>query len=334
MQGYLSGVIKSFNPNRYYGFITHHDSGEDIFFGCESLPPVFQLNDSNLDIQGQEVYFQLGANPKNGKKQGINIMSAEAENVEDDQYLVKGFIKSWQEGSGFGFLRVEGIETDIYFARDRLPTSLRWVKMLEGTEVKFEIREMDDGKFQAHHIQVLMEVKPHYMEETKKGVKRELPLNAEENPVKRQRTESSNFPKPTSIMARFRGHVKSFGTKSGYGFIMCDDVEGDVVFFDNDCERGVAYSEALEPGSEVQFNLITSKQGKPQAVQVGRTRDPVCQNNALIKPQTFASKPSTIQKKFGKTGIQDIKALCDNLSAQELTNIAAHVSSSLEQKLS
>lgn len=329
----FAGTIKSFNPKTSYGFITESQSGEDIFFGCESLPPVFQLQNSMLDLVDEEVCFELGTNPKNGKQRAINI-SRRGDNTEDDNVLCQGEIKSWMDGKGFGFITVEGIESDVYFARDRLPWSLRYVKQLKGSHVRFEIREMEDGKFQAYYMQLLEEPKSIEVDVTQSrkrmkpdGVKLEFEAEEESAPKR----ANSGLPKPTSLVPRYRGTVKSFGTKSGYGFIISEVCDEDIVFFNNDCEWQALNSDALEKGNEVQFNLIESKHGKPQAIQVGRVRNLVATGQPAVKTKTqFGGKSSTSLKKFG---VNDIKSLVDKLSPQDLTNISAHVSSALQAKI-
>lgn len=331
--GQFAGTIKSFNPKTSYGFITESQSGEDIFFGCESLPPVFQLQNSMLDLVDEEVSFELGTNPKNGKQRAINI-SRLGENGEDESVLCQGEIKSWMDGKGFGFITVEGIESDVYFARDRLPWSLRYVKQLKGSYVRFEIREMDDGKYQAYYMQLLEEPKSMEIDVTQSrkrmkpdGVKQE-PGMEEDSAAKRM---NSALPKPTSLVPRYRGTVKSFGTKSGYGFIISDVCEEDIVFFNNDCEWQALNSDALEKGNEVQFNLIESKHGKPQAIQVGRVRGQGTNGQpVVVRTKTqFPGKSSTPKN----IGVNDIKSLVDKLSPQDLTNISAHVSNALLEKI-
>jgi len=348
----LVGVIKSFNSKTTYGFINERDSGEDVFFGIEALPPELRIKDANLNLVGQEVYFEIGHNPKNGKMLAtqITVMGTptEEELLADDNHLTKGTVKSWQEAKGFGFMKVEGLEDDVYFARDRLPSSLRRVRKLMGTTMMFEMREMDNGKYQAHNMQIISVPSG---QETKKRPREEKKEIA--SAAKRSTTQSSRPMVVTKNNLPYQGTVKSYNSKSGYGFIVSDQVEGDVIFFGNDCVKSSMQSKSFDQGNVVLFNLTTSNKGKPQAIEVtsftnqqrsGGIITRHTQINAKSQPQMVQGRSAEhspvqaprIANRAGQTtknAMKDIKSLCDTLNAQELTNISAYISKSLQQKL-
>ena len=62
------------------------------------------------------------------------------------------------------------------------------------------------------------------------------------------------------------GTVKWFDAKKGFGFVVADDVEGDVfVHYTKIQTEGF---KKLETGEKVTFDLIHSPEGKPQADNV------------------------------------------------------------------
>lgn len=346
----LVGTIKSFNPKTTYGFINEKDSGDDVFFGMEALPPEFRIKDANLNMVGQEVYFEIGHNPKNGKVLATKITCMggplEQDFLNEDSHLTKGTVKSWQEAKGFGFMKVDGLDHDVYFARDRLPQSLRRVRKLMGTMMLFEMREMDNGKYQAHNMKI---VSPPGERKRQREDR-----NDDNSPAKRKAMGTrSNVSQPSSrptVVSKnqlaYQGTVKSYNSKSGYGFIVADKVDGDVIFFGNDCVKSSMTSKSFEQGNEVMFNLTTSNKGKPQAIDVTsfsnqrsggvitRTQTRTVQGRAdrPIQAPKLATRKGQILKTKPNT-MRNIKALCDTLSAQDLTNISAYVSKSLQQKL-
>ena len=55
----LSGKVKSFNPNKGFGFITSHSLTQDVFFGARDLPNVPQ----GTQLQGELVVFEAEPTP-------------------------------------------------------------------------------------------------------------------------------------------------------------------------------------------------------------------------------------------------------------------------------
>jgi CspA family cold shock protein len=64
------------------------------------------------------------------------------------------------------------------------------------------------------------------------------------------------------------GTVKWFDAKKGYGFVVSPEVDGDI--FIHYTKIQMEGFKKLETGEKVDFDLITSPEGKPQADNVVR----------------------------------------------------------------
>jgi CspA family cold shock protein len=70
------------------------------------------------------------------------------------------------------------------------------------------------------------------------------------------------------IMSSCNGVVKWFDAKKGYGFLVSDDVDGDV--FVHYTKINMEGFKKLETNENVSFDVVTSADGKPQADNVVR----------------------------------------------------------------
>ena len=64
------------------------------------------------------------------------------------------------------------------------------------------------------------------------------------------------------------GVVKWFDAKKGYGFVVSPEVDGDI--FIHYTKIQMEGFKKLETGEKIEFDLITSPEGKPQADNVVR----------------------------------------------------------------
>merc|ERR1719476_1174994 len=65
---------------------------------------------------------------------------------------MKGMIKSFNTGKGFGFLSAAGVSGDVFFMKSELPTEAQENRELSGQAVSFELTQTMDGKCRAASI--------------------------------------------------------------------------------------------------------------------------------------------------------------------------------------
>lgn len=107
-----TGVIKFFNANKDFGFITQ-DSGKDLFFHISSVDKKEQ---DRLE-KGQRVSYKIkeGARGPQAKELSIERVAEEPkEKQAQEEEREKGFIKFYNAEKGFGFITQE-VREDIFF---------------------------------------------------------------------------------------------------------------------------------------------------------------------------------------------------------------------------
>lgn len=175
------GLIVRFDAGKGYGFIKPDHMTEDVFFLKSELPA--ELDPANQEVRDQRVEFEIKTMP-DGKLRALHLHliegdepelrdndedmpdegpmgdeaepdQAEAEQLEPAIALVKGcmpsgVIKSYDPAKGFGFLRCDGMEQDIFFPHTALavPFQARQAKgmpNLAGVEVSFALEDSGPG---------------------------------------------------------------------------------------------------------------------------------------------------------------------------------------------
>ncbi|CAE7227669.1 unnamed protein product [Symbiodinium natans] len=155
--------------------------------------------------------------------------------------IAVGTVTSYDAVKGFGFLKVDGIQGDVFFPRSELPPELREEDKKEKVlhkVIEFEVKKMPDGKLRARKLL--------FLHRGKEG-----------------------------LGQRTRGRVAKYHQDKGYGFLDCE--YGDNVFFLRSSlpkDLNEATFEELQQ-LEISFQIYSKEQGKPRAQNleiVGRER--------------------------------------------------------------
>lgn len=265
------GRIRNYYPSKGYGFI-EGNGREDLFFLPSSLPK--ELLESKQPLEGLEITFEAYTNEE-GKARARNIspylppppwgppphLASRAPPLPPvhmvqmmappplipagaalqmapkvEHRVVVGTVHSYDVSKGFGFMKAEGLNGDIFFARSELPVELREEEkeQLLGKHMEFELKTMPDGKFRARKL---------------------LHLRRIGGP-------------------RARGRVIKYYQEKGYGFMDCG--WADNVFFLRSSLPKDLNDAPFEELKELEISFeVTSKDGKPRAKGleiVGRER--------------------------------------------------------------
>jgi len=259
--------VKSFNPQKGWGFITCSSVHEDVYFKSPNFP--FE--------QGTAVAFYLMITP-DGKPQAQGLTTP----MEDGQTVV-GTVRSFSEKNGYGFIAVPDQPADVYFKKELIPEGTPSTTVV-GKTVRFVVGCTPDGKPQAQTAQFLDRPPPGYVvPQLEKGVKREAPASPEVTlwgqPQKRQRMTTPMpaaalppmpmpmpAPMPAAAGNKAKGVVKSYNPAKGYGFVQNQQQAGmgDFFFSKTSLPPNCQLRADLQ-GKKCSFDMSMSDQGKLQA---------------------------------------------------------------------
>lgn len=313
--GPAQGLIKSYSNRSGYGFITNDTTGEDVFFGREALPVEFQVG----KCDGTEVAYEATTNAK-GKFQATNIRRTRPTQHGD---VTSGKVKSWNANKGFGFLTADDIEGDIFFARDRLPDRLKDVHALENLTMVFELIKGDDGKLQARNMKTPNDDQPQGGGMNKRQFQGN---DMDMGPSKRMNVGFGGH----INSGRVSGYVKSYSAQTGYGFIVSNQHNQDIVVYDKELQS----IGELTKGDFVEFELRITHNGKPQATNVQKgSGNGVGQPQRQQQPQQQQQHSPRPLNEYPNLTVHDLKLYADQLNAQDLGELAAHATQALQAKM-
>lgn len=278
------GYIKSFNPQKGWGFIeceqTQEQFGKDMFVLKNSLP-------GGVASRGDEVSFGV-ALEHNGpvacdvqvmRRAGLlgpsqpppmasmELMSQAA--FPSSQTFV-GLVKSFKSDTGWGMIASPQMQQlygkDVFFSRSVVQGGLP----LTGEQVAFTIKMEAKGPAAAS-VQVLWK-------------ERQAALQAPPFPMQQGYNTPGRWAAAAPLASRvnqtFFGVLKSFNEEKGWGHISCDAtsrVYGKDVFL----MKGALRGQVVEPGTLLSFKVNMGAKG-PQATSV-----------ALLPPGSFRLSSAT-----------------------------------------
>lgn len=322
------GVVKSFSTRNGYGFIADNSGGEDFFFGKEQIPAEWVALGPKLE--GMEVVYEV-ANGKEGRAQARNVQPAGPPQAGQ---ITSGVVKSWNSQKGYGFIAAPGLNGDVFFARDKLPREFRELSHFNGLTMIFELAQKPDGKYQAENLIVPQ----HEGKVQKNGPAPEAPRLNFERPAKRPLPvlapepafvpQNQKRPKKESFDGTDRrfGVVKSFSSKNGFGFILCNGAVEDIIFYQKDAQG------LPKPGDNVEFIVRRNSNGREQAYSVVPKGGAHHQGGSLPESNLVSNFVPTT-KEYPPLSVEDLKLYAEQLNRNDLIELTQFSADILQMKL-
>jgi len=224
------GIIKSYNSEKGFGFISIRGTEDDLFFQKDELP-VDVRDTHGKDLTGSGVSFEP-VTGRNGRSKAVRIEIIDQAKGERH----KGVVKSFSEKNGYGFINCPQLEQDVRFGGEEVPDHVSKDRLV-GQKVTFQTQTLKDGKMRAHKVEF---VNPPLTE----AAMQSFGLAAQASAAVLE-----DYSNPECML----GTVKSFSEKNGYGFITVPGFPIDVKFGRNDMQPDL---QGL-PGSSVRGLAIT-----------------------------------------------------------------------------
>ncbi|CAE8597391.1 unnamed protein product, partial [Polarella glacialis] len=212
----LSGTVKSWNEAEGFGFITASGLSQDVLFGRT------ELRDDVREIQGKfmedrPVIFDASLGPDGRYRATVVSVSF------DTSKEVVGWIKTFSERHGYGFITSSSLTQDVRFQTADLPPG---VIPHKGEPVTFDVRVLPDGRLRVSKLRL-----------------KEVRL--------------------VPIQGPRMGTVKSYSEENGCGFLCAAGVLEDIKFGRNDLADGpvepgdvVSFSEVRSQGDRLQASNV------------------------------------------------------------------------------
>lgn len=237
----LTGVVRSYNGSKGFGFITGQGAYSDVMFSRNELPEDAREVRGKF-LESRQVTFdaKIGAD---GRAKATLVQIPLAEGV-----FLPGQIKSYSEKNGYGFLSSSSLpQDDIRFSKSDFPP-LAFGVSLKGALVIFQWLRTADQKLRVSKIQF----------QTAKIAEKYKDVSPE-----RYMGNPAPMGLPTLGTETLVGTVKSFSERNGYGFLSVPGQVVDIMFGRTDVPGG-----KISPGITVQFLLALTPNGRVRAKQL------------------------------------------------------------------
>merc|ERR1712032_1704804 len=288
-----SGMVKSWNGVKGFGFISSDQIHGDVMFLRTDLPADTKEVREKF-LSGKSVTFNAASGP-DGRARASNVQISAA-----DGDFMAGEIKSFSEKHGYGFINSSHCDGDVRFgASDMDP--LKPGAMIKGELVLFKAEQMPDGKvkatkvmFQSSKIASRLKAGPGMqgggmqamqaggmqgggmmgggaqfggiMGGFDQGMKRGAMAMGGGFGTFGKKQKSG--PVPTmSTGNRMKGMIKSFNTGKGFGFLSAPGMPGDVFFMKSELPPQSQEDRNLS-GQAVSFELAQTMDGKSRAASI------------------------------------------------------------------
>jgi len=285
----LPGVVKSYNRQRGYGFLTSSSLSGDIHFDHMHFDGLNEVNPSvslvgelvsfvmkqmpNGWMRARKVQFQTKHIAQRIKGQGVSGFPMPGMNVAPmiphaagSTGLPIGVVRSFNNNSGYGFIEAPGISSDIFFGKKDVPGGAIAV----GSVVKFSLVRGPDGKLQGKNLQdadlpnqgMNVHVKRTPVQGMKRGIGQVAMAGGLAKTLKVDTTPTGEYD---------QGVVKSYNRSKGFGFINSSSggIPGDIFFLRSSLQSDIQ-DQTLD-GEMVSYELARSVDGNVRALNISLT---------------------------------------------------------------
>lgn len=241
------GRILRFDRQKGYGFIGSPTEPEDVFFLPSVLPKELQELCRSGGLLDLEVEVEVGVNEE-GKPRASRIMPLQMPNHpregRSDRPVRGGVIISFDAGKGFGFIKPDDLDEDVFYLRSELPPEIREGDrdQILDQRVEFEVRTMPDGKMRAQRCLLVP-------------------------PPQMRGGPGPPLMRDLGLPRLCGGKIRKFDRQKGYGFIEVMG-EPDVFFLPSALPREMKEAGDSLAGLEVGFEFYVNEEGKPRARNV------------------------------------------------------------------
>jgi cold shock CspA family protein len=202
----MTGTVKSYNPNKGYGFFSAEGLGEDVFFSGDRIPQeaagarlentvaVFNVQQkadgkyeaTNIQLSGnfargpgmgdKRQFSQFGGGGGNDHfaKRPRTSMVVQHQPMQHVQPLVEntlysGTIKSFREQTNYGFIMSPHAVGDLRFHCNDVVNGTD-VTIEQTQEVTFYARSSPDGRLQAYNVTIMVDGKKPAMRKKRENI--------------------------------------------------------------------------------------------------------------------------------------------------------------------
>ncbi|CAJ1374180.1 unnamed protein product [Effrenium voratum] len=265
-----TGVVRSYDAKKGFGFIQTDHMGEDAFYLRSELPPELAgIEPRREQVVDRRVEFEVRTMP-DGKIRAERIAflpdrAPERERERPDRQAASsgqgyrnGRIRNFYLAKGYGFIEVPG-HPDVFFLPSSLPKDLvESNRPLEGLEITFEAYTNEEGKPRARHIQP-------------------LPIRAPPPPQAPPRVHMAPpsapvvpipAPAPMPLTAEPKlalGTVANYDPNKGFGFLKSETIPTDVFFQRQELPLELREEKKELVGKLMEFEVKKMRDGKLRA---------------------------------------------------------------------
>mmetsp|Transcript_6583 Transcript_6583/g.15704 ORF Transcript_6583/g.15704 Transcript_6583/m.15704 type:complete len:443 (+) Transcript_6583:57-1385(+) len=267
-----AGKVKSWNPNKGFGFLISPRFEGDLYFDRDSFA-ASGMSEQSVQ-EGAPMDFLIEQD-RNGRARAMQMATGRPPAAEMAGLELDGWIKSFQLTKGWGFVQSEAFGGDLFMHRDELPEDVELDRLQPNVPVRFAVKvDPKNGRAAAQGVMLLDGGLGGLPAGNGAAQRRPVQHRAAPYPVGAPPSAAPSGPPPKAIPQEqadalmgtpLIGKVRKVLPEKSYGFVNGDDFEGDLFYHFS--ESSAALHQQACQGMRVSFTM-GSKDGKPRAENV------------------------------------------------------------------